>query len=377
MLELGAWNFPTRCCSWLDFGWLLGFRLRVQIKFWRYELKLAHTWTIASGVGTGGTNTFAVAIVQLTADDGTIGLGETAPSSRYKETVAGGLDFFAKVDANKLSFDNVEASMKYVEGLMPGQFAAKSAINIALLDGAARKAGKPLYDFLGLGFRDKHHVTSFSIGIDKPDVIRMKVLAAESYPVLKLKVGSPDDKANMAALREAAPKKWVRVDANEGWKTKEEALGMIEWLAADGHIQFIEQPMPATTDPKDLAWLKSRSPLPLIADESYHTAKDVAHCVECYHGVNVKLCKTGGISNGFEALSAARKAGLKTMIGCMIETSVLISAAAHLAELTDYLDIDGNILTTNDPYLGVTAEKGLLSFAQAPEKFGLRVKARA
>ncbi len=348
----------------------------MQIKFWRNELKLAHTWTIATGVATGGANTFAVGLVQLTGADGTIGLGETAPSSRYKENVAGGLDFFAKVDPLELSFKDVPGSMKYVEGLAPGQFAAKSAINVALLDGAARLAGKPLYDFLGLGFRDKHHVTSFSIGIDKAEVIHKKVLAAADYPVLKLKVGAANDRENMQALREAAPKKWVRVDANEGWKTKEQALEMIEWLAKDGFIQFIEQPMPATTDPKDMAWLKSRSPLPLVADESYHTAKDVALCADCFHGVNVKLCKTGGVSNGYEALSAARKAGLKTMIGCMIETSILISAAAHLAELTDYLDIDGNLLTTNDPYVGVTADRGLLSFSNAPEKLGLRVRAR-
>ncbi|HEX3800608.1 MAG TPA: dipeptide epimerase [Verrucomicrobiae bacterium] len=339
-------------------------------------MKLAHTWTIATGVATGGTNTFAVAMVQLTGSDGTIGLGETAPAKRYAENVAGGMEFFGKVDASKLSFGDVAGSMKYVEGIEPGNFAAKSAINVALLDGAARLAGKALYDYLGLGFRDKHHVTSFSIGIDKPEVIHKKVIAAADYPVLKLKVGGPHDRENMKALREAAPKKWVRVDANEGWKTKEQALDMIEWLAEDGFIQFIEQPMPATTDAKDMAWLKSRSPLPLVADESYHTAKDVAHCVDCFHGVNVKLCKTGGVSNGYEALQAARKAGLKTMIGCMIETSVLISAAAHLAELTDYLDIDGNLLITNDPYVGVTAERGLLSFASAVEKTGLRVRAR-
>lgn len=353
-----------------------GFSRPVQIKFWRYELKLAHTWTIATGIQQGGTNSSPVAILQLTADDGIIGLGECAPASRYNENVDGGMEFLAKVDGNKLSFDDVNGSMRYVQSIAPGQFAAKSALNIALLDGAARKAGKPIYDYFNLGFRDRHHVTSFSIGIDKPEVIRQKVLAAAEYPVLKLKVGGPDDKANMQALREAAPKKWVRVDANEGWKTKEQALEMSEWLAKDGYIQFIEQPMPATTDPKDLKWLKERSPLPLLADEAYHTSKDLPHCLECYHGVNVKLCKAGGISIAHEALQAARKAGMKTMIGCMLETSIHISAAAHLAELCDYLDVDGNLLTTNDPYLGVTAEKGLLSFANTPEKTGLRVRAR-
>src|SRR5204862_6856390 len=214
------------------------------------------------------------------------------------------------------------------------------------------------------------------IGIDKPDVFRKKVLEAEQYPVLKVKVGVPDDKANLQALREVAPMKAVRADANEGWKTKEQALEMIEWFAKDGHIEYVEQPLPAATPVKDWVWLKQRSPLPIFADESYHLAKDVAQAAECFHGVNVKLVKTGGISAGFEALKAARKAGLKTMIGCMIETSIPISAAAHLAELCDYLDVDGNILCTNDPYLGVGSSDGLLSFATAPEKFGLRVSSR-
>jgi L-alanine-DL-glutamate epimerase-like enolase superfamily enzyme len=181
----------------------------------------------------------------------------------------------------------------------------------------------------------------------------------------------------MRAVREAAPAKTVRVDANEGWKTKEQALEMIEWLAQDKHIEYIEQPMPAATPPADWAWLKARSPLPIFADESYHTAADAARCAECFHGVNVKLVKTGGVSGGFEALQAARKLGLKTMIGCMIETSILISAAAHLAELCDHLDVDGNILITNDPFLGVATDDGVLSFASAPEKTGLRVCPRA
>ena len=113
-----------------------------------------------------------------------------------------------------------------------------------------------------------------------------------------------------------------------------------------------------------------------MADESCISVKDIPHCAEFYHSVNVKLVKTAGISGGFETLSAARKAGLKTMLGCMIESSVLISAAAQLAELTDFLDIDGNLLISNDPYLGPTAEKGMISFARAPEKFGLRVAPR-
>ena len=166
------------------------------------------------------------------------------------------------------------------------------------------------------------------------------------------------------------------MDANEGWKTKEQALEMIEWLASDKHVEFCEQPMPTNTPEKDLAWLKERSPLPLMADESYVTDKDFPHCAEFFHAVNVKLVKAGGISGGLNALRAARKAGLKTMLGCMIESSVLISAAAQLAELTDYLDLDGNLLISNDPFAGPTADKGVITFAKATEKYGLRVNQR-
>jgi L-alanine-DL-glutamate epimerase-like enolase superfamily enzyme len=345
----------------------------VQLNVKKLDLHLTHLWAIARGPGT---NIFKVIVVELTGADGTVGRGEASPISRYKESVDTVEAFCKKVDARGLSFSDVEGSMKYLDTLSAHDMSAKCALNIALLDGAGKKAGKAIYDLLGLGFKDNHHVTSFTIGIDKPDVIRKKVSEAEKYPVLKVKVGVADDKANMQALREVSPAKEVRVDANEGWKTKEQALEMIEWLATDKHIQYVEQPMPAGTSAKDWIWLKERSPLPIFADESYHTVKDLKQVVDCFHGVNVKLVKTGGISGGYEALKAARKAGLKTMIGCMIETSILISAAAHLAELCDYLDVDGNILITNDPYIGVGCDKGVLSFAGAPEKNGLRVSPR-
>jgi L-Ala-D/L-Glu epimerase len=332
------------------------------------ELSLANPWKIASSKGSG---THRTVIVELADADGLNAIGEAAPSSLYGESADGVLKFFQSFDAEPISFADVPGSMAYLETIRGIPMAARCMLNLALLDGAAKRAGQPLYDFLGLGFREQHHVTSFSIGIDTPDMIRKKVLDAAAFPVLKLKIGDPRDRENFAALRSVAPKKWVRVDANEGWKTKEEALSNLQWLAADGRIQFVEQPMPRDTNPKDLIWLLDRSPLPLFADESCHTVADIPRCSECYHGVNVKLVKTGGVSMAKQTLEAARQAGLKTMIGCMIETSVLISAAAHLAELADYLDLDGNILITNDPYQGVTSEKGILSFASASEKLGL------
>ena len=345
----------------------------MNLTFRQLELHLAHRWTIAR---TGGTTTAKVVVVELTGADGTVGLGEAAPTARYKESARTVEAFLQKVDPRGLSFSDIEGSMEYLETLSRHDVSAKCALNIALLDGAAKRVRKPIYDLIGLGFREGKHLTSFTIGLDTPEIIRKKVEEAGQYPILKMKVGGPDDQANLAALRQVAPSKLIRVDGNEGWKTKEQALEAIQWLAQDRQIQYVEQPLSANTPVKDWVWLKERSPLPVFGDESYHQAKDIELAAQCFHGVNVKLVKTGGISGGLAALQAARKAGLKTMVGCMIETSILISAAAHLAELCDYLDIDGNVLITDDPYAGVSTRNGAISFADAPEPFGLRVRTR-
>ncbi|HEV2327471.1 MAG TPA: dipeptide epimerase [Verrucomicrobiae bacterium] len=338
-----------------------------------HQLHLAHKWKIAGGQGSKMNE---VVVVELIDSDGVSGFGEAAPAATYKETPAMVLEFYKRLDVSGFSFDDIPGSMARLETFASVPSAARCGINTALVDGAAKRAGKAIYDYYHLGFRENKHVTSFTIGLDTPEVIREKVLAAAHYPVLKLKTGDARDRENLAAVRSVAPTKPIRADANEGWKTKEHAMEMLEWLAADGNIQFVEQPLPRTASREDLIWLKKRSPLPLYGDESCHTVKDIPFCAECFHGVNVKLVKTGGLSMAHDTLQAARKAGLKTMIGCMIETSVLITAAAHLAELTDHMDVDGNILITNDPYLGATSKNGMLSFAHAPEPTGLRVRLR-
>jgi L-alanine-DL-glutamate epimerase-like enolase superfamily enzyme len=339
-------------------------------------LKLRHEWTIASALKSGGATKFDVAFVRL-ADRAITGLGECSRSVIPGETFENALEFLKHVEPSKLSFDDLPGSLAYLDTLSPHSSVSKASLDIALLDGAARKAGKAIYDFLGLGFTENKHITSFTIGIDTPEIIRRKTLEAAPYPILKLKVGGPNDRENLAALRQAAPAKKLRLDANEGWTTKEQALRNIQSLATDPNIEFVEQPMPASTPPKDLAWLKERSPLPLYADESCRSPKDIELCAQCYHGVNVKLVKTGGIIAAFETLKAARKANLQTMVGCMIESSILITAAAHLSELSEHLDIDGNLLISNDPFAGATAINGVVSFASASEKVGLRVRARS
>lgn len=344
----------------------------MKLSFQHLDLPLARSWATARG----RSDVAKVVVIELTDGDGITGRGEAAPISRYKESVKSVQAFLQKVDLNRLSGSSILDAMNYLNELSAHDMAAKCAINIALVDIHSNRCGKATYNYLELGFCEQKHVTSFSIGLGTPEEIRTNVLAAQPYPILKLKLGSREDQAALRALREAAPGKIVRVDANEAWHTKEEALKNIEWLAEDKRIEFVEQPLPASTAVRDWSWLKQRSPLPIFGDESHHEAKDTARAAECFHGVNVKLVKTGGITGALEALRAARKAGLKTMLGCMIETSILISAAAHLAEMSDYFDLDGNLLINNDPYCGVTAQNGILSFAEAPGKTGLRVAAR-
>lgn len=349
------------------------------MNFRRFGLRLIHRWTIASRTGPGGgvgTDEFPVVLVRLRAPDGTEGWGESAPSTRYGENVETVERFLSRVDSGRLSFEDVGGSMEYLETVGAKEPAARCALNTALLDGAARRAGRSLHAHLGLDFTEGRHVTSFSIGIDTPDRIRAKVVEAAECPVLKLKVGSFDDAENLAALRSVLPTRRVRVDANEAWKTKEEALARLEWLAGDGHIEFVEQPMPASAPREDREWLFERTPLPIMADESYRVASDLSSVSGCFHAVNVKLVKAGGPGPALEALRAARGAGLKTMLGCMIETGVLIAAAAHLADLTDYLDLDGNLLIDNDPFRGFTAKGCVLSLREAPTALGLCVAPR-
>lgn len=349
----------------------------MRLTFRRFDLALRHPWAISTDLGQGGgKSAYPVVFVELTDAQGHHGIGEGSPSSQYHESHETVAAFLGRVDADRLSFDDPAGSMAYLDSVAPGNFPAKCAVDLALLDGAAKAAGRPVCDLLGLGFTEGRHVTSFTIGLDTPEMMARKTAEAAAMPVLKMKLGSPRDRDNFAAVRGAAPGKPIRVDANAGWATKEEALRNILWLADDGKIEFVEQPMPPELPDADWAWLKERSPLPIFGDELYQSVADVDRCARCVHGVNVKLVKTGGILAAKAALESARERGLKTMLGCMIESSVLISAGAHLAELTDHLDLDGNLLITNDPYEGVRTGRGVMSFSGVGAVTGLRTTDR-
>jgi L-alanine-DL-glutamate epimerase-like enolase superfamily enzyme len=323
------------------------------------RLRLRHTWTT-----TMSSSDYRDTLYVRYRKDGMTGVGEGAPIVRYHEDAAGcqqavqGIaDFLAAADP--LEYDKTLAE---VLGRIEGRWAAKAAVDIALLDWVGQRRGLPIHALLGLDPADAP-VTTFSIGIDTPEITRQKVREAEAYPVLKIKVGLDTDEATVAAVRSVTDKP-LRVDANEGWKDRETALRKIEWLATQG-VEFIEQPLPAA-QLDDIAWLKQRAAMPIFADEACLRPEDIPGLAGAYDGINVKLDKAGGILQGYRMIQIARALGLKTMLGCMISSSVSITAAAHLSPLVDYADLDGNLLIANDPYEGVKVEQGKLILPRRP-----------
>ncbi len=323
------------------------------------QLDLKHPWTIARGTSASKTYGF----VELT-EDGVTGWGEAAHNVRYGESlesIQAALQAARPIleTADPWQFHHILESLK---AAMPSQHAALAALDIALLDWVGKKLGIPLYRYLGLRPAPLPQ-TSVSIGIDEPDSIAKKIAEVADFPFLKVKLGTGSDEAIMAAVRDST-NQIVRVDANEGWTTKEVALEKCEWLAGQ-NVEFVEQPMPAGSL-DDLRWLRERSPLPLVADEDVKTASDLPALVGAYDGVNLKLMKAGGIQETLRMIHVARALGLQIMLGCMIESSLGITAAAHLAPLVDWLDLDGNLLIANDPFLGATCQAGTIILPDRP-----------
>ncbi len=323
------------------------------------RLKLRHTWTTTMS-SSDFRDTLHVRLIR----DGVTGHGEGAPIIRYKENAAGAEEAVLSVRDLVTGSDpwQFEKLLGEIFRRVPGQYAAKAALDIALMDWVGQKLGVPLYRFFGLDPSDAP-ITTFSIGIDTPEVTRQKVREAQAFPVLKIKVGLDTDDATIAAVRSATNKP-LRVDANEGWKDKEVAVRKINWLATQG-VEFVEQPMPAEML-EETRWVRERVRLPLIADEACQRARDIPKLLGIFDGVNVKLDKAGGILEAFKMIQIARALGLKTMLGCMVSSSVSVTAASHLSPLVDYADLDGNLLIANDPFAGVQVRNGKLLLPDRP-----------
>jgi L-Ala-D/L-Glu epimerase len=330
----------------------------VKISWQEYSLHLRHPFTIARG-----SRTTSPTVVLSLEHDGITGLGEAAPSPRYNETpdtVAGFLRSCAMEKySDPFALDEILGDVARIAG---GNTSAKAAIDIALHDWIGKKLRLPLWKFFG-GTKSAVPVTSFTIGIDKPEAIGKKVEEAASYPVLKVKVGVPGDRDIIRAIRSVTAKS-IRADANEGWKSREEARDTILWLEENG-VEFVEQPMPASQI-DDIAWLKQHVHMPLIADESVCSLADIPRLKGAFDGINIKLMKCTGLREAVKMIHTARATGLSVMLGCMIESSVGISAAAQISPLADYLDLDGNLLIDNDPFNGVTVENGKIVLGDLP-----------
>ncbi len=323
------------------------------------RLQLRHTWTT-----TMSSSDYRDTLHLHFKHDGITGIGEGAPIVRYHESAETGRKAVESLRTLLLSADPAQYTkiLAQVFSKIEGEWAAKSAIDIPLMDWNAKKLGIPLYRFLGLDPRDAP-ITTFSIGIDTPEATKQKVLEAEQYPVLKIKVGLDKDEETIEAVR-AVTKKPLRLDANEGFKTKEEAIRKINWLESVG-AEFIEQPM-AGHLLQEQRYIRSKVHLPIFADEACLRAEDIPKIATAYDGVVIKLDKTGGINGALRMIHTARAHKLKIMLGCMVSSSVTITAAAHLSPLADYADLDGNLLIANDPYQGVLVKNGKLILPNRP-----------
>ena len=322
----------------------------LSLKYYPFELKFKHPFSIAAGKRTGTK----VVYVEVN-EGGNTGYGEAALPDYLPETQKTVMNFLVKVRFDK--FDVVKDSdgiLDYLFSFNPKNYPAIAALDMAVHDLKGKILSKPLHV---LWYLNKNNCpkTTFTIGMDSRDIILQKVSEAKDFNLLKVKLGSPSDKMIVEAIREVTDKA-ICVDINQGWRDKEFALDMIHWLSERGAV-FIEQPLPKNNI-DDAQWLKEKSPLPIIADEAVQTFDDIEKIKSAYHGINIKLMKCGGLREAMKMILRARELNLKIMIGCMSESSCGVSAAAQLTPLADWADLDGPLLISNDPFQGITYDKG-------------------
>ena len=316
----------------------------------KLDLRLRHTFRIARGAEDVSQNV----LVRL-RDGRHLGIGEASPKGYYGQDQANCIRTL-KAIAPRLKRAGVfelENILVDLERRLPHQASARAALDIALHDLLGKRLGVPLWKYWGLDPL-KTPQTSYTIGIDTLEKVRQKLEEAARFPVLKIKLGVPGDMEIIKEVRRLCPKKTLRVDANCGWSVKAaiEKARVLERL----DIEFIEQPVPPGDNAK-LKRIQDRIGLPLVTDESSLVAADIPPLRGCVRGINIKLVKCGGLREALKMIHTARACGLKIMLGCMIESSVLITAAAHLTPLVDWADLDGNVLITNDPFTGVQLDR--------------------
>lgn len=330
----------------------------MKLRYYTYPLQLRNTFTISHS----SRNSTPAVMVEL-EHDGIIGFGEASLPPYLNETVESVQGFLSTIDFKKYSdLLKVECILDDIDRMSTGNTAAKAAFDIALYDWVGKKIGYPWYKIWGLSI-DTIPDTSYTIGIDTLDKIRQKTIDASRYKSLKVKLGHENDKEIIKVIRDVSVVP-IRVDVNQGWSDKYFALDMIGWLA-EQKVEFIEQPLPvAQLD--DTAWIRERSPMPIVADESVQRSSDIVHIAGAFDGINIKLMKCSGMREAYRMILLAKANGLKVMLGCMTESSCAISAAAQVSPMADWVDLDGALLVANDPFVGATFFNGKILPSDEP-----------
>ncbi|HMT28261.1 MAG TPA: dipeptide epimerase [Bacteroidia bacterium] len=314
----------------------------MQYKLTTFFLEFKTPFKIAHGT-RNGTDLVFLEIVQ----NGIVAHGEASLPPYLPETTETVQTFIgAFFKQHSLDLTNISNSLQQLHNFQPGNFAAKACVDIALHNWFAKKDGVEVWQLLGLKNGPLPPCT-FTIGMGDKESLQQKVIDGNDFSILKVKLGGENDKQIISTIREVTNKP-LCVDVNQGWKDKMFALDMIHWLH-DQNIIFVEQPLPKNNF-DDSLWLHELSPLPLIADEAVQIPSDVVKIKDSFDGVNMKLMKCGGISEGLKLIREARKYHLKVLIGSMSESGCAISAAAQLSSLADWTDLDGPLLTKNNPF---------------------------
>ena len=331
---------------------------KLNLSFSPYELKLRHAFNLAKSSRT----TTPDVLVQLEYD-GIVGYGEASMPPYLGESVESVTKFLSLLDLAQFSDPfRIEEIHEYMESVAPDNRAAKASVDIALHDLLGKIIQQPWYKIWGLNPNNAPD-TSFTIGIDTAEVVRKKVDEAAPYNVLKVKMGLDNDKELVEIIRSKTDRP-ICVDANQGWNDKNMALEMCHWLA-ERNCLFVEQPLPKEMI-EETAWLRERSPLPIIADEFLQRLPDVIRAYQAYDGINIKLMKSTGMHEAYKMAVLARSLGMKVMLGCMTETSCAISAASQLAPMVDWADLDGNLLIANDCFDGAKIVNGKVTIPDRP-----------
>ena len=314
----------------------------MKLTYQPFELLLKHTFTIAKFSRTSTP----VMLIQI-EHEGKTGYGEASMVPYMGESFETATQFLNKIDTAQFKYPfDFGSIIAYLDDIAPGNPAIKAGIDIALHDLDGKLQNKSCWQLLGSD-PGKMPATSFTIGIDTPEVIIQKVKEAPDCDIIKVKLGRDSDRELINTIRSVTDKP-LFVDANQGWTDLEQSLDLTHWLHEQG-VLLIEQPM-LKTDPDSNAWLTERSPIPIIGDEAVQRLADVEKAKGVYHGINIKLMKSAGMYEAHQMILKANELGLKLMIGCVSETSCATLAAAALAPQCHWADLDGPFLTSNNPY---------------------------